>query len=57
MPISKDFASILTQDWEINFLQCFPGGHLKYTDLCNILQLTAGYAAAPAGVGFEQDAS
>jgi medium-chain acyl-[acyl-carrier-protein] hydrolase len=52
MPISKDFASILTQDWEINFLQCFPGGHLKYTDLCNILQLTAGMHAEMGGISF-----
>jgi medium-chain acyl-[acyl-carrier-protein] hydrolase len=52
MPISKDFTSILKQDWEINFLQCYPNGVLKYTDLCNILQLTAGTHAELGGISF-----
>ncbi len=52
MPISKDFTSILTKDWEINFLQCYPNGYLKYTDLCNILQLTAGIHAEMGGISF-----
>jgi len=52
MPISKDFNSILTKDWEINFLQCYPNGYLKYTDLCNILQLTAGVHAEMGGISF-----
>jgi acyl-ACP thioesterase len=52
MPISKDFNSILTKDWEINFLQCYPNGYLKYTDLCNILQLTAGVHAELGGISF-----
>lgn len=52
MPISKDFTSILTKDWEINFLQCYPNGYLKYTDLCNILQLTAGVHAELGGISF-----
>ena len=52
MPISKDFTSILTQDWEINFLQCYPNGYLKYTDLCNIIQLTAGVHAEMGGISF-----
>jgi acyl-ACP thioesterase len=52
MPISKDFSSILTKDWEINFLQCYPNGYLKYTDLCNILQLTAGVHAEMGGISF-----
>lgn len=52
MPISKDFTSILTKDWEINFLQCYPNGYLKYTDLCNILQLTAGVHAELGGLSF-----
>lgn len=52
MPISKDFTSILTKDWEINFLQCYPNGYLKYTDLCNILQLTAGVHAEMGGISF-----
>ncbi|MES2410498.1 MAG: acyl-ACP thioesterase domain-containing protein [Bacteroidota bacterium] len=52
MPISKDFTSILTKDWEITFLQCYPNGYLKYTDLCNILQLTAGLHAELGGISF-----
>lgn len=52
MPISNDFTSILTKDWEINFLQCYPNGYLKYTDLCNVLQLTAGVHAELGGLSF-----
>ena len=52
MAISRDFSSILTKDWEINFLQCYPNGYLKYTDLCNILQLTAGVHAEMGGISF-----
>jgi medium-chain acyl-[acyl-carrier-protein] hydrolase len=52
MPISHNFTSILQQDWEINFLQCYPNGYLKYTDLCNILQLTAGLHAELGGISF-----
>ena len=52
MPISKDFTSILTKDWEITFLQCYPNGYLKYTDLCNILQLTAAVHAELGGISF-----
>jgi acyl-ACP thioesterase len=52
MPISKEFTSILTKDWEVNFLQCYPNGYLKYTDLCNILQLTAGVHAELGGISF-----
>lgn len=52
MPVSPDFTSILQQEWEINFLQCYPNGYLKYTDLCNILQLTAGYHAELGGISF-----
>lgn len=52
MSISKDFTSILNKDWEITFLQCYPNGYLKYTDLCNILQLTAGVHAELGGISF-----
>lgn len=52
MPISKDFTSILFKDWEITFLQCYPNGVLKYTDLCNILQLTAATHAELGGISF-----
>lgn len=52
MPISPDFTSILTKDWEINFLQCYPNMRLKYTELCNILQLTAAKHAEIGGISF-----
>ncbi|WP_333600700.1 acyl-[acyl-carrier-protein] thioesterase [Flavobacterium sp.] len=52
MPIAPNFTSVLQQDWEINFLQCYPNGYLKYTDLCNILQLTAGLHAELGGISF-----
>lgn len=52
MSISKDFTSIFSKDWEINFLQCYPNGYLKYTDLFNIFQLTAGVHADLGGISF-----
>jgi medium-chain acyl-[acyl-carrier-protein] hydrolase len=52
MPISKNFTSILTKDWEINFLQCYPNGFLKYTELCNLFQLTAATHAELGGISF-----
>lgn len=52
MPISKDFTSILTKDWEINFLQCYPNAYLKYTELCNLLQLTAARHSEVGGISF-----
>lgn len=52
MPVSKDFTSILLNKGEITFLQCYPNGYLKYTDLCNILQLTAGLHAEMGGISF-----
>jgi medium-chain acyl-[acyl-carrier-protein] hydrolase len=52
MPISQDFTSILSKDWEINFTQCTPNGYLKYTDLCNLLQLTAAAHSEVGGISF-----
>jgi medium-chain acyl-[acyl-carrier-protein] hydrolase len=52
MPIANNFTSILTKDWEINFLQCYPNGFLKYTELCNLLQLTAATHAELGGISF-----
>ncbi|WP_310377567.1 acyl-ACP thioesterase domain-containing protein [Flavobacterium sp.] len=52
MPISKDFTSIFSKDWEINFTQCMPNGFLKHTDLCNILQLTAASHSEIGGISF-----
>lgn len=52
MPISLNFTSIVSKDWEINFTQCLPNGYLKYTDLCNILQLTAAAHSEVGGISF-----
>ncbi len=52
MPIAPEFTSIYSKDWEINFLQCYPNGYLKLTDLCNLLQLTAGTHAQLGGLNF-----
>lgn len=52
MPISPNFTSILSKDWEINFTQCAPNGFLKYTDLCSILQLTAAAHSEIGGISF-----
>ena len=52
MPISQDFTSIFSKDWEINFTQCTPNGYLKYTDLCNMLQLTAATHSEIGGISF-----
>jgi acyl-ACP thioesterase len=52
MPIAQNFTSIFSKDWEINFTQCMPNGSLKYTDLCNILQLTAAAHSEIGGISF-----
>lgn len=52
MPIASNFTSELTKEWEINFTQCTPNGYLKYTDLCNLLQLTAAAHSEVGGISF-----
>lgn len=52
MPISNNFSSVFSKDWEINFTQCTPNGYLKYTDLCNLLQLTAAAHSELGGISF-----
>jgi len=52
MPISNEFTSVLSKDWEINFTQCNPNGYLKYTDLCNLIQLTAAAHSELGGISF-----
>ena len=52
MPISPNFTSVFSKDWEINFTQCTPNGFLKYTDLCNLLQLTAAAHSELGGISF-----
>ena len=52
MPISPNFTSVFSKDWEIDFTQCAPNGYLKYTDLCNIFQLTAAAHSEIGGISF-----
>jgi medium-chain acyl-[acyl-carrier-protein] hydrolase len=52
MPIAPNFTSVLSKDWEINFTQCLPSGRLKYTELCNLLQLTAATHSDLGGISF-----
>lgn len=52
MPIASNFTSILSKTWEINFLQCYPNGFLKYTELCNLFQLTAATHSEVGGISF-----
>lgn len=52
MPISVNFKSVLFKDFEINFMQCTPNGFLKYTELCNFLQLTASAHSEMGGINF-----
>ena len=52
MPIAPNFTSILSKDYEINFTQCLPSGNLKYTELCNLLQLTAATHSEIGGISF-----
>lgn len=52
MPISPNFTSVYSHEWEINFTQCSPSGYLKYVDLCNLLQLTAAEHSILGGLSF-----
>lgn len=52
MPIASNFTSVYSHSWEINFVQCTPNGLLRHTELCNLLQLTAGYHAEMGGLSF-----
>jgi medium-chain acyl-[acyl-carrier-protein] hydrolase len=52
MPIASNFTSVLVKEFEINFTQCASNGFLKYTELCNILQLTAASHSELGGISF-----
>lgn len=52
MPIAPEFTSVLNLDWDIHFIQCMPNGRLKYTELCQLMQLTAARHAELGGISF-----
>ena len=52
MAIADNFTSVFSHDKKIDFTQCLPNGHLRLTDLCNLLQLAAGEHADLGGISF-----
>lgn len=52
MEINPNFTSIYKQEFELTFLNCYPNGLLKYTDLCNFIQVTAGNHADLGGISY-----
>ena len=45
--------SVFEKEWEIYFTQCYSNGRIRFSDLSNILQLTAGEHANAVGFGFK----
>jgi hypothetical protein len=50
MPLAQ-ISLLFCKDWK-SILQCMPNGYLKYTDLCNMLQLTAASHSDMGGISF-----
>ncbi|MNK96076.1 Acyl-ACP thioesterase [compost metagenome] len=46
--------STFEKNWEINFTQCYSNARIRYSDLSNLLQLTAGEHATISGFGFKE---
>ncbi|WP_156306785.1 acyl-[acyl-carrier-protein] thioesterase [Sphingobacterium endophyticum] len=44
---------IYEKEWTLNFTQCYPNGQLKYSELNNILQITASEHAEILGFGYQ----
>ncbi|WP_338378489.1 acyl-ACP thioesterase domain-containing protein [uncultured Flavobacterium sp.] len=52
MQINPNFTSTYKQEFELTFLNCYPNGLLKYTDLCNFIQIVAGNHADLGGISY-----
>lgn len=52
MPVSPNFTSVFEETHKITFLNCTLTAYLKYTDLCNFFQLTAGTHAELGGISY-----
>lgn len=52
MPIAADFQSVYSEKHTVTFPQCLPSGYLKYTELLNMLQITAASHAEKGGISF-----
>jgi len=44
---------IFEKEWTLNFTQCYPNGQLKYSELNNILQITASEHSESLGFGYK----
>ena len=52
MPISPEFKSIYTKNWEIFISQCSWNSSLRYTELSNLFQLTAAKHSDLGGMSY-----
>lgn len=52
MPISDQFTSIHQQSYEIDFFACSPSGHLKWVDLCKLIQSVSADHSVLGGISF-----
>lgn len=52
MPISNQFTSIHQQSYEIDFFACSPSGHLKWVDLCKLIQSVSADHSVLGGISF-----
>ncbi|WHT39664.1 thioesterase [Myroides sp. mNGS23_01] len=52
MPISDQFTSIHQQSYEIDFFACSPSGHLKWVDLCRLIQRVSADHSVLGGISF-----
>lgn len=52
MPISHQFTSIHQQSYEIDFFACSPSGHLKWVDLCKLIQSVSADHSVLGGISF-----
>ena len=52
MPISSHFSSIHQQSFEIDFFACSPSGHLKWVDLCKLVQRVSADHSVLGGISF-----
>ncbi len=52
MPISANFNSIYERTLEIDFFECSPSGHLKWVDLCKLIQKVSADHSVLGGISF-----
>lgn len=52
MPISSQFTPIHQQSYEIDFFACSPSGHLKWVDLCKLIQSVSADHSVLGGISF-----